>query len=158
MTSCKCSRKLPKPIRLWVRKDSKERLRYVVYPNLNHFKLACQKCKFRVVVSNHKGKSSRCRLKDPEFSLKFYHRDGKKLNKIWCGTVPSHLKLRYPSLYEEIVEYFRSHRARSLRKGILHTGSAGETKLFMTDGIDVLLPGDKSNASRSEDVEQSSDL
>ena len=158
MISRKCSRKLPKPIRLWVRKDSKDRLRYVVYPNLDSFKLACSKCKFRVIVNGRRGNSSKCRLKDPEFSLKFYQKDGKKFNKIWVGTVPSTLKLRYPSLYEEIVEYFRSHRARSLRKGILHTGSAGETKLFMTDGIDVLLPGVKSNASRSEDVEQSSDL
>lgn len=159
MKKRQCSRQLPKPVRLFLDKgkDKKNKLAYVIYPDLSRFKLACHICKFRIVTKGvAAGTRSRCRLEDKDFSLKFYGIAPHRGVKTWFGTIPPSLRNQYPKLYEEIVSYFEKHRVRSLRRGVLQSSlQTRQNKPRLADGTDISLAGLKQPDS-SEGIEKPS--
>lgn len=136
-----CSRQLPKPLRIWQRREDKgDLLRFVIYPDLTGFKLACEKCKFKTEIKTAAGTKRTYLIKDKDFNLKYYHIRNRKT---WVGTVPPTFEKRHPELYAEVVSYFDKHRARGFRRGVLLSESKKRTKLLLAGGKTSCLP-DKS--------------
>ena len=50
------------------RKKYNDKTRYIIYPELSKFRKACFNCVYREV----KDKRSSCRLKDKDFTIKYY--------------------------------------------------------------------------------------
>jgi hypothetical protein len=151
MKDRKCSRTLPKPVRVFGLKGRKLRLRYVVYPPLDRFTSACRKCRFLESRDNRKF----CRIGDPDFTIKYYAMSAKLKGRLFVGSVPLTIKSRRPELYGEIVTFVENHRARSFRARVSSSTVLrnGRNKPELADGRDVLLSGSKSKAGRSEGVE-----
>jgi len=82
--------------------------KYIIYPDLSHFKKACLNCGQRIV----KEKRSSCLLGDPQFMLKFYGLDMNRPKGIYIslGAVPLDLK-PYP-LAVDVKAYLKNHRQK----------------------------------------------
>jgi hypothetical protein len=129
----RCSRTLPSPFVIYSVRDGKDRIKWLLYPSLSEFKMACKKCRFRKRVA---GNGSSCTIGDPDFRLKFY---GIVDKRTWVASVPAALALRNPSLYQEAVEFVegraRSPRARA-SSGTVGTDTSREvrTRLELAPG------------------------
>jgi len=85
--------------------------KYIIYPDLSHFKKACLNCPFRHVEN----KRSSCSINDSQFMIKFYGLDV-NLNKgiyMSLGAVPLDLK-PYP-LAVGVKAYLKNHRQKPKR-------------------------------------------
>ena len=79
--------------------------KYIIYPDLSHFKKACLNCSLRHVEE----KRSSCKINDSQFMLKFYGLDPNRPKGIFIslGAVPLDLK-PYP-LAVDVKAYLRNH-------------------------------------------------
>ena len=85
--------------------------KYIIYPDLSHFKKACLNCPFRRVEN----KRSSCGINDNQFMLKFYGLDMNLPKGIYMslGAVPLDLK-PYP-LAVGVKAYLKNHRQKPKR-------------------------------------------
>lgn len=82
--------------------------KYIIYPDLSHFKKACLNCPLRHVEN----KRSLCSINDNQFMLKFYGLDMNLPKGIYMslGAVPLDLK-PYP-LAVGVKAYLKNHRQK----------------------------------------------
>ena len=82
--------------------------KYIIYPDLSHFKKACLNCPLRHVEN----KRSSCKINDAQFMLKFYGLDHNRPKGIFIslGAVPLDLK-PYP-LAVDVKAYLKNHRQK----------------------------------------------
>jgi hypothetical protein len=89
--------------------------KYIIYPDLSHFKKACLNCALRHVEN----KRSSCAINDNQFMLKFYGLDMNLPKGIYMslGAVPLDLK-PYP-LAVGVKAYLKNHRQKPKRRARL---------------------------------------
>ncbi len=85
--------------------------KYIIYPDLSHFKKACLNCSLRHVEN----KRSSCKINDGQFMLKFYGLDPNRPKGVFInlGAVPLDLK-PYP-LAVDVKAFLKNHRQKPER-------------------------------------------
>jgi len=109
----RCNFTVPKPFVVLSNRALKRNgyRKYIIYPDLSHFKKACLNCALRRVEN----KRSSCAINDSQFMIKFYGLDV-NLNKgiyLSLGAVPLDLK-PYP-LAVGVKAYLKNHRQKPNR-------------------------------------------
>ena len=108
-----CNFTVPKPFVVLSTKALKRNgyRKYIIYPDMSHFKKACLNCTFRRVEN----KRSSCAINDSQFMLKFYGLDMNLPKGIYMslGAVPLDLK-PYP-LAVGVKAYLKNHRQKPKR-------------------------------------------